>query len=54
MAATARNPAGECEPAGSDADATEVATAFEREQQARDLSIQIQRQDLEYRQSNRR
>jgi len=27
---------------------------FEREQQARDLSIQIQRQDLEYRQTNRR
>jgi len=27
---------------------------FEREQQARDLSIQIQRHDLEYRQSNRR
>ena len=27
---------------------------FEREQQARDLSIQIQRQDLEYRQINRR
>jgi len=30
------------------------AAVFEREQQARDLSIQIQRQDLEYRQSNRR
>ncbi|MEK6209747.1 MAG: hypothetical protein AABM64_05115 [Pseudomonadota bacterium] len=28
--------------------------AFEREQRARDLSIQIQRQDLEYRQNNRR
>ena len=27
---------------------------FEREQRARDLSIQIQRQDLEFRQSNRR
>lgn len=27
---------------------------FQREQQARDVSIQIQRQDLEYRQSNRR
>lgn len=30
------------------------ALAFEREQRARDLSIQIQRQDLEYRQNNRR
>jgi len=30
------------------------ALAFEREQQARDLSIQIQRQDLDYRQNNRR
>ncbi len=30
------------------------ALAFEREQRARDLSIQIQRQDLEYRQYNRR
>ncbi len=30
------------------------AMAFEREQRARDLSIQIQRQDLEYRQNNRR
>ncbi len=28
--------------------------AFEREQRARDLSIQIQRQDLQYRQNNRR
>ena len=28
--------------------------AFEREQRARDLAIQIQRQDLEYRQNNRR
>jgi hypothetical protein len=27
---------------------------FQRERQARDLSIQIQRQDLEYRQTNRR
>ncbi len=31
-----------------------AALAFEREQRARDLSIQIQRQDLEYRQNNRR
>ena len=30
------------------------ALTFEREQRARDLSIQIQRQDLEYRQNNRR
>jgi hypothetical protein len=30
------------------------ALAFEREQRARDLSIEIQRQDLEYRQNNRR
>lgn len=30
------------------------APVFERERQARDLSIQIQRQDLEYRQTNRR
>jgi hypothetical protein len=28
--------------------------AFEREQRARDLAIQIQRQDLEFRQNNRR
>lgn len=28
--------------------------SFEREQRARDLSIQIQRQDLEFRQNNRR
>ena len=30
------------------------ALTFEREQRARDLSIQIQRQDFEYRQNNRR
>jgi hypothetical protein len=30
------------------------ALAFEREQRGRDLSIQIQRQDLEFRQNNRR
>lgn len=30
------------------------ALTFEREQRARDLSIQMQRQDLEYRQNNRR
>jgi hypothetical protein len=30
------------------------ALAFERAQRARDLSIEIQRQDLEYRQDNRR
>ncbi len=30
------------------------ALAFEREQRARDLSIEIQRQDLQYRQNNRR
>jgi hypothetical protein len=30
------------------------ALAFERERRARDLSIQMQRQDLEFRQNNRR
>lgn len=30
------------------------ALAFERERRARDLSMQIQRQDLEYRRNNRR
>ena len=30
------------------------ALSFEREQRARDLQIQIQRQDLQYRQNNRR